>query len=224
MAGNVQHPQRRNGDQPQHHDGAEELADALRAVLLHPEQQEQHEQGDGNDVFLEGGRDHLQAFDRRQHRDGRGDHAIAIEQAGAEHPYQQHGMAQPGPVLHRLRGQREHGHQAALAVVVGAQHQRHVLERDDDGQRPEEDGQDAVDVVDGELHMAGTEHFLDRVQHAGADVSEHDADGAEDQRSQGGFAGVGMVLVHVYRTHCPTRLWLHRQRRAGYASFSLFGG
>jgi hypothetical protein len=68
---------------------------------------------------------------------------------------------QAGLVLDRLRGQRQHGDQAALAVVVGAQHQHHVLERDDDRQRPEEDGQDAVDVVGRERHMAGAKHLLD---------------------------------------------------------------
>ena len=97
-------------------------------------------------------------------------------------PSQQQHLAQLRLVLHRLRGQREHGDQPALAVVVGAQHQHHVLERDDDRQRPEEDGQHAVDVLRGERHVAAAEHLLDGVQDAGADVAIDDADGAEGQR------------------------------------------
>jgi hypothetical protein len=50
-------------------------------------------------------------------------------------------------VLHGLRGQREHGDEAALAVVVRAQDERDVLQRDDDRQRPEHQRQDAQHVV-----------------------------------------------------------------------------
>src|SRR2546430_3366308 len=48
--------------------------------------------------------------------------------------------------------------------------------------RPEQQRQDAVDVLLGERHMAGAEHLLDRVQHAGADIAIDHADGA--QRSE----------------------------------------
>ena len=41
--------------------------------------------------------------------------------------------------------QRDQGHDAALAVVVGAHDERHVLDRDDDRDRPEDERQHAVD-------------------------------------------------------------------------------
>jgi hypothetical protein len=68
-----------------------------------------------------------------------------------------------------------------LSIVVGPQHQRHVLDGDDDGQRPEKDGQDAVDIGGRERHMAGTKHLLDRIQHAGADVAVDHPDGAQGE-------------------------------------------
>ena len=119
-----------------------------------------------------------------KHRDGRRDHAVAIKQAGAKNADQQQHAAQLGLVLDRLRGQRQHGHQAAFAVVVGAQHQGHVFERNDDGQGPEEDGQDAHHVVGGKGHMPRAEHFLDGVQHAGADVAIDHTNGTQGERAQ----------------------------------------
>ena len=55
--------------------------------------------------------------------------------------------AQPGRSATAVRGQRQHRDQAAFAVVVGAQDQQHVLQRDDDRQRPEDQRQHAEDVV-----------------------------------------------------------------------------
>jgi hypothetical protein len=51
-----------------------------------------------------------------------------------------------GLFLHRPRGEREHRDQAALAVVVGAQDEDDVLDRDDHRDRPEDEREDAVDV------------------------------------------------------------------------------
>ena len=68
----------------------------------------------------------------------------------------------------------------------------HVLERDDDRQRPEHQRQHAVDVV---ARVSGTwplrEHLLQRVQRAGADVAVDDAEGAERQRGKAGGGAVG---------------------------------
>jgi hypothetical protein len=88
-------------------------------------------------------------------------------------------------VLHRLRGQRQHGDQAAFAVVVGTQDQHHVLERRPRRQRPEHQRQDAQDVVGRQRHAAVGEHLLQRIQRAGADVAVDDADGGQRRRRQG---------------------------------------
>ena len=74
--------------------------------------------------------------------------------------------------------QRDQRHDAALAVVVGAHHQRDVGQRDDDHHRPEDQRHDAVHVGVGERHrvrVARVEDRLDRVDRAGPDVTENDA-------------------------------------------------
>ncbi|MPM97061.1 hypothetical protein SDC9_144234 [bioreactor metagenome] len=83
-------------------------------------------------------RDDFQALDRREHGNRRSDNAIAIEERSAEHTHQKQRAGQARLVLDRLRGQGQHGHQSAFAVVVGAQHQGHVFEGDDDRERPEQ--------------------------------------------------------------------------------------
>ena len=180
----VRHAQQRDGDKPHQRDGAKKLADAARAALLHGKQAKQHHQRDRDHVVLEVVRHHLQPLHRRQHRDGRGDNAIAIEQRGAKNTHAQEHAAQLGLVFDGLGGQGQHGDEAALAVVVGAQHQHHVLQRDDDREGPEKDGEDAVDVRGRERHMAGPEHLLDGIQHAGADIAIHNTDGAQRERCE----------------------------------------
>ncbi|MPM32406.1 hypothetical protein SDC9_78968 [bioreactor metagenome] len=181
----VPQPQQPDADEPHQHHRAKELADARRAAFLQHEQCNQHHHGERNNALGKVRRDDLQPLDGRQHRDCRRDHPVAIEQAGAEDAdHHQHG-AQPGFVLHRLRRQGQHGDEPAFAVVVGAQHQHNVLQRHDQRQRPEQDGQDAVDVVVGERNMARAEHLLERIQNTGADVSVDNTDRAQSERGKG---------------------------------------
>ena len=148
-------------------------------------QRRQHHQRHRDDVALQARCGDPQALDGREHRDGRGDDAVAVEQRSAEDADDHQRGAQPGLVPHRRGGQRQHGDQPALAAVVGPQHQHHVLQRDDGGEGPENDGQHPIHVVVREGHMAGTEDFLDGVQHAGADIAIDHADGAQGERGQG---------------------------------------
>ena len=90
-------------------------------------------------------------------------------------------------MLDGLRRQRQHGDQAAFAVVVSPQHQHHVLDGDDNRQGPEKDGEDAIDVLGSKRHMARTENFLDCVQDAGSDVTVDDTDGTQSERRERGF-------------------------------------
>ena len=180
-------------NQTSHH-RAEQAADALGPVALEEEQGGEHDQRHRHDPGVQArGRD-LQALDRRQHRDGRRDDAVAEEDGGAEDAEEEQAPAQLRAIAHRLRGERQHGDEAAFAVVVGAQDQHHVLDRDDDRQRPEDEREDAVDVALGERHMAVREHLLQGVERTGADVAVDDAEGTERQREQ---AGSGAVLVHA---------------------------
>ena len=84
----------------------------------------------------------------------------------------------------RALGQRDEGQRAALAVVVGAQQDEHVFDRDGEDQRPEEERQDADHQLAGHGRAAmwppaaaiGLAHGVER---AGADIAVDDADGAE---------------------------------------------
>ena len=136
MLGNMQQPQSRNGQEPQHHHRAKKFANASSPCFLHKEQGEQHQQGQRDDVGLELGRHHFQALHRPQHRDSGGDDPIAVEQTGAKNAHQEHAVAQFRAIRHGTGGQGQHGDQAPLAVVVRAQHQHHVFKRNNEGQRP----------------------------------------------------------------------------------------
>ena len=73
--------------------------------------------------------------------------------------------------------QRDERHDAALAVVVGAHHERDVGQRDDDHHRPEDQRDDAEHVLRADRHRVGVARVEDRlegVDRAGADVAEHD--------------------------------------------------
>ena len=84
----------------------------------------------GHDEPVEVGRRHRRALDGGEHRDGRGDHAVAVEERGAEQaeqhedpPAAAHGWTSRGD----QRGERE---DPALAVVVGPHDEGQVLEGD----------------------------------------------------------------------------------------------
>jgi hypothetical protein len=80
-----------------------------------------------------------------------------------------------GALLPDQGDQRE---DAALALVVGPQNQRHVLDRHHDGDRPDDDGEQAVDAVGRRrngVRVVRVEDRLDRVDGAGPDVAEDDA-------------------------------------------------
>jgi len=175
----------RQRQEPQADDGAEPAADETGSETLHREQADDHEHGERHRPPLQRRRHQLQPFHGAQHRDGRRDDAVAVEQRGAEHAQQQQRVAQSGSVPHRARGQRSQRQAAALAVVVGAQHQQHVLQRHHQHQGPE-DGRHGADEVH-RVHRhagGGREDLLHGVQRAGADVAVDDAEGAQRQRGQ----------------------------------------
>ena len=187
MVDNVRDAQHSNGHKPNQRDRPEKPANICRAAFLNRKQAEQDDQRERNDSGLEGRRNNLQALNCRQNRNRRCDDAIAVKQAGTEDTQGQESPSQYGAVLHRLGCQSEHGHQAALAIVVRTQHESDVLERNNDGQRPEENRKDAVDIVRCEWHVAVSKYFLDSIQHAGADIAVNNANGAKRECRKGGF-------------------------------------
>jgi hypothetical protein len=72
------------GNEPYHHDRAEQPPDLVGAAALEGEQPDQDRQRHRHHQGRKLRRLHLHAFDGRQHRDGRGQHAIAIEQRQAD--------------------------------------------------------------------------------------------------------------------------------------------
>ena len=93
--------------------------------------------------------------------------------------------------------ERHQGEDAALPAIVGAHDEGHVLDRDDDDQRPEEQRQAAVDIgsVDRNLVIPG-EDFLHRIKRTGPDIPIDHPEGSQCQGSKaftGDIAGLFMV-------------------------------
>ena len=126
-----------------------------------------------------------QALDRRQHRDRRRDHRVAVEQRGREHAEhdQAGGPSSCSPRLREISASR--AKRAALALVVGAHRDEHIFDRHDQHQRPEDQAEHAEDVqrVDRQ-RVRPDEAFLHRVERRRADIAVDDADRAEHQRGQ----------------------------------------
>jgi hypothetical protein len=164
----------------------EDPADRLRPPALHREQRRQDRHRDRDHERPEArGRD-VESLHRRQHRDRRRDDAVAVEQRRADDAQQSEHRATGDEVPRRTLDERRQRHDAALAVVVGAHDERDVLDRDDQGNRPEHERHHAIDVrTRGTDHAAVQgEHGLDRVERAGADVAEDDAEGGKRQAGE----------------------------------------
>ena len=163
--------------EPDAHHRAEHLADLPRAARLHSEQDADDHHGNRHDDRMELRIHDLQPFDGRKHRNRRRDDAVAEEQTRPGDPDQPEPMPNPGPLGAALR----QGHQRkdpALAVIVGAQDQEDVFDRDRQDQRIEHERQHAHDL---QLVCPGRREFgqacLQRIKRAGADVA---IDNAED--------------------------------------------
>ena len=133
--------------EPDDHDGTEQRTDGRRAARLNQKQDQQHADGHRHDVRLEQVRRQAQPFNGAQHRDGRRDHAVAIEQRRAEQPERDEERAAPAPGLRMLGHERDQRQHAALALVVGPHDENQVFDGDEERQRPENQRQHAHHVV-----------------------------------------------------------------------------
>ncbi|MFO0875491.1 MAG: hypothetical protein U0575_16205 [Phycisphaerales bacterium] len=88
--------QRGDGDEPDDHHRSEDGADPRGSGRLHGEEPDQDGDRQGNHPVLEPRRRHGDALDGAEHRDRRGDRAVAVEQGGAEDA-QQREHADPTP-------------------------------------------------------------------------------------------------------------------------------
>ena len=83
MPRDLRHGRDRDDGEPDAHDRSEQRGDARGAARLHGKQRHQDDHRQRHDIMLEGRRDELDAFDRRQHRQRRRDHRVAVEQRAA---------------------------------------------------------------------------------------------------------------------------------------------
>jgi hypothetical protein len=123
-------------------------------------------------------RDDFQTFDGAQYRDRRRDHAIAVKEGRSDQSQSDDDLSAHGvrvaPLL--LKNEREQRENSALAVVVRAHDENDVLDADDDYQRPDNQREDAVDVVGSWLDAVfELEAFAQRVEGTGTDVPVDDA-------------------------------------------------
>ncbi len=68
---------------PHQHDRSEDVADEFCPLALDQEQRDQDRDGNGNDHWRKPGRIDFETFDSAEYRDRRRDHAVAVEQRGA---------------------------------------------------------------------------------------------------------------------------------------------
>ena len=133
-------------DEPGDHDWTEQAADLRGPAPLDREQADQDRQRHRQDERLEVRRDQLEAFHCRQHRDGRRNHAVAVEQRRPDDAEQDQ-KREPGTARDAFgchQGQQRQN--AAFAVVVGAQDEDDVFERHYHHERPENERHDPENI------------------------------------------------------------------------------
>ena len=176
------YPQHRDDGEIDQHDRAEEGSDLGRSPALDQEQEDQDADNHRHHQPLHCRVIDRHALDRAQHRNRRGNHAVAIEQRRGKNP-QQHDPARPRLARNVLIDEREKRQTAAFALVVGPHDDADVLDRDDDHHRPEHQADDAehMQPVERQGVMPG-EGIAHGVERAGADIAEHNPDRADRQR------------------------------------------
>ena len=156
--------------------------------------------------------------------------APSTEMAGVmmPSPYSSAAPNRPAPIEHRAPprrrlpvrpDQREQRQDAALAPVVGPQHERDVLEGDHEVHRPEHERHDAHHVLArGRQAVHRVEALLERVERAGADVAVDDTERREGQERQFARRATGAGVVCHGRRRIRPRLTGWRRPPAGRSS------
>ena len=198
-------PQCRDRDRhkPDRHDRPEQRRHLRRAPRLEREEHDQDRDGQRHHIGVQCRRRDVDAFDGREDRQRRRNHGVAIKQGGADDAKERHDAPCPADTADRARGERHQRERAAFAVVVGAQENEHVFERDDDDQRPQDERQDTEHRGAREVAIAaggsGHHRFAHRIERARADVAVDDTDAAEGEAPQAGTSFGAAVRRHVAR-------------------------
>ena len=210
VVGDVAETGKADRQEPQSGDRAEDARHAAGAEALDGEQNGQDHQRDRYHIRVEGGGDYFQALDGRQHRDRRGDDGVAVKQRGAADA---DGEDDAGGAWIGAAGERHQRQGAALAAVVGTQDEDHVFDGDDHRQRPDDERKDAEHVGPGGRSAAGggMQRLAKRVDRAGADVAEDDAQSTQDQDRQALLTRFGVRCRMRTRLGAPTRFGTSHQ-------------
>ncbi len=174
--------QRRVGREEHHHDRTEEGGDARCAAALRGEEKDENDHRRWQNVGREIGVDLLQPLERGKDRYRRRDHGVAGKE-GRSRRAEQEGDRRA--LAERPLGEGLQRQDAAFALVVGLHEKQDVFSRDDDQERPDNQGNDADHVARPEprsLELA--ERGLKGVQGTRADVSEHDPDRTEGENPE----------------------------------------
>jgi hypothetical protein len=176
--------QARERAEPEQHDRPEAPVDRAGSVSLNREQADQQRASDRYDCRPERRGGDFESLDRAQHGDRGRDHALSAEQRSAEQG--QKGNAPDAYAVRRprpLRHQRQQGEDPSFPPVVSPHDEHQVLERHDEHQRPEDQRQHAQQITPIlDEAVLGAHAFLQRVEGARADVSEHHAKRRDRER------------------------------------------
>ncbi len=188
MADDTEQPERADRHEPERHDRAEQTADARGALGLQAEQRDENADRERQHVGRECRQRCLDPLERAQHRYRGGDGAVAIEQGGAENAKGDHAGA-----FAMLDAEQRHQRQdAALAVVVGAHHDRDVFDRRGDDERPHDQRQHAEHRGRRCLAACPCDRRLEGVERARADVA---VDHAKSRQRHGSERPAGRRLL-----------------------------
>ena len=198
----TQHGQR---TEPEHHDRPKIGTNLGGAIPLHEKKPEKHEQGNRNNHRLESRRHNFQPLDRRQYRNCRRYHAIPVKHRGAENPENHDQPCLTRFFLSGMQGKRNQRHDAAFAAIISTHDEGHVLDRYHDDERPEKQGQAAVNI--GHRHrnrvIAG-ENLLHRIQGAGPDIAIDHPEGSQRQGGKTLPGNISRLLVTTHQSCSPS--------------------
>ncbi len=110
----------------------------------------------------------VEPFEGAQHRDRRGDDAIAVNQCRPEKPHDDEETPAFGPVRAGHRHQRQ---DAAFAVIIGPHDEQAIFYGNGDDQRPEDQRETAERRLRGKVSTGRADDGLQRVERAGSEVT-----------------------------------------------------
>jgi len=124
MARDRRQTQHRDNDEPEHHHRPERAAYFLRPEALRGEQAQKNGHRHRHDEGFERGRHRIDALDRAQHRDGRRDDTVPIDESGPEqsHPGQELEAARKG-----VRTDERHQRQNSSFAAIVSPHDEHAV-------------------------------------------------------------------------------------------------